>query len=88
MTTRPMSAYQASLPEDQRPAYRDAIAKAARLLNEAFDDQAETALVYGPRAVAEAAYVPGGLSVEEIEAKYLRQSGYPSRDPASGRPVE
>lgn len=44
-----LSPYVAGLPEDQRPAYRGASAAAARLLNEALCDQAETPRAYGPR---------------------------------------
>lgn len=64
--------FTASLPQSQRDQAIAAFAAFGRLLSEALDDQAETARVHGPRAVAQAAYVPGGPPVEEIEARYLQ----------------
>lgn len=76
--------YAASLPEPQRAIARAAFAAFGQLLNEALDDQAATAQAYGPRAVAEAAHVPGGPPAEEIEAAYLRLAAESRRHGSPG----
>lgn len=51
----------------------EAIAAAGAVLREAWLDMAESYARGGAIAVAEAAYVPGGPSVEELAAKCERQ---------------
>ena len=68
-----LSPYAASLPEGQLPVYLAAVARAGALLADALADQAELAHTHGPRAVAEAAYRPGGPSVE----RYWDDAPYP-----------
>lgn len=79
--------YAASLPAPQREPYLAAVTQAGRLLAEALADQAELARAAGARAAAEAAWRPGGPSVEEIEAAYLRllETGREGATPAAGK---
>lgn len=50
--------------------YGKAMAKVREMTGAASWDVAVTASLHGTRAVAEAAYVPGGPSAEEIQAHY------------------
>lgn len=54
------------------PTRDECMAKAGGVLAAARVSQAETYAVGGARAVAEAAFVPGGKSVEELAAGYER----------------
>lgn len=63
-----MSAYRDSLPEHMLPRYDQAIAAAARVLGRARSRRDSMS----PREAAEAAYTPGGPSVEELEALIVR----------------
>ncbi len=58
----------------------DACARAGRIFAAARRERDELAARGGPQAVADAAYVPGGPSKEEIAAAYERL-----RQQASGR---
>lgn len=64
-----MSAYRDSLAPETRAVYDQHIAAAARILGRA---RAERDALPA-REAAEAAYVPGGPSVDELEALILRQ---------------
>lgn len=64
-----MSAYRDSLDPQTRAVYDQRISAAARILGRA---RAERDALPA-REAAEAAYVPGGPSVDELEALILRQ---------------
>lgn len=65
------NAYHGGRPPEVIP-YETAIANAGRLKALADAECDHLAMTQGTRAVAEAAYRPGGPTVEEIEALYIR----------------
>lgn len=67
-----MSAFRDSLSEQATPLYDQAVSEAGKVLAAARRKRDELYQRGGARAVAEAAWVPGGKSVEELAAGYER----------------
>lgn len=65
-----MSAFRDSLTDQARPLYDQAIGEFAGVLAEARRKRDELYAAGGAEAVARAAYVPGGPSVEDLTAGY------------------
>ena len=63
--------------------YADAVKAAGRLKAAADAARDHLAATQGTRAVAEAAYVPGGPSVAELEAAYTRLRDASQRERAA-----
>lgn len=67
-----MSSFRDSLSPEARPRYDQAIGAAAEVFAAARRKRDELYAAGGAEAVARAAYVPGGPSVEELAAGYER----------------
>lgn len=67
-----MSAFRDSLSPGARPRYDQAIGEAAEVFAAARRKRDDLYAAGGAEAVARAAYVPGGPSIEELAAGYER----------------
>lgn len=80
-----MNVIRAALTPEQIPAYDAALDAAAEVYAAALDRRDETYAMGGARAVAEAAYVPGGPSVEELAARYEAMAEQARQEKRQGR---